>query len=90
MPPKSQQLASASFPRSPAGLRNNNNNNNDNNNNNNDNDNDNDNDNVNNDNDNNNNNNNNDDNNNYIMATPLKGFFSVMLKSPPLSVKNPN
>ena len=29
-------------------------------------------------------------NNNYVMTTPLKGLFSVMLKSPSLQVKNPN
>ena len=33
---------------------------------------------------------NNNNNNNYITTTPLKGLFSVMLKSPSLLVKNPN
>ena len=39
---------------------------------------------------NNSNSNNNSNNNNYIMTTPLKGLFSVMLKSPSLPVKNFN
>ena len=29
-------------------------------------------------------------NNNYIMTTPLKGLFSVILKFPSLPIKNPN
>ena len=33
---------------------------------------------------------NNNDNDNFIMTTPLKGLFSIMLKSPTLPVKNPN
>ena len=37
-----------------------------------------------------NNNNNNNNNNKHVMTTPLKGLFSVMLKSPSLPVKNPN
>ena len=35
-------------------------------------------------------NNNNINNNKYLMITPLKALFSIILKSPSLPVKNPN